>query len=87
MTHFWVPENGYSNIRISCLSDVCLELAILETHWKVSFPVPISLFLFLILTKPEGDFKRAAKLNMAIQYSWAFVLETHISNAKLAAGL
>lgn len=37
--------------------------------------------------KTRGDFKRTAKPNMVMQHSQEFVLETHISNAKLTAGL
>lgn len=37
--------------------------------------------------KTRGDFKRTAKPNMVMQHSREFVLETHISNAKLTAAL
>lgn len=37
--------------------------------------------------KTRRDFKRTAKPNMAMQHSREFVLETHISNAKLTSSL
>ena len=67
LTCFWCLQSCCCNIRISCL-DVCLEVAVLETHWKIPSPVP-SVFFVLNINKNQKGISREQQ-----NQTWLFSL-------------